>query len=70
MSVVASILIYCLKSGAIMKLCAIHYGLPPDVRYRLENQAPLMNLILTAPASPPDVRRGSAPPLCLILGLG
>ena len=34
---------------------------PPDMRYRLENSE-LVSFDPFAPATPPDVRRGSAPP--------
>ena len=43
---------------------------PPDVRYRLENQASVLKLDSSTPASPPDVRRGFAPPYSWILRWG
>jgi len=40
-------------------------ALPPDVKYRLEIQEPVLKLDSSTPASPPDVRRGSASPSIL-----
>jgi len=37
-------------------MAGIGAALPPDVRYRLENQASVLKLDFSTPASPPDVR--------------
>jgi len=44
-------------------LTGIAAASPPDVRYLLADRAPILNLIPSTPALPPDVRRGFASPL-------